>query len=240
MRFTKKAVLVTGGTGGLGMSVVKGFLKEGASVATSYISDADGIKFDETIKKEFPKALAFKADVTKSDDVDRLFDATVAQFGSVDIVCNIVGGYMSKTNIVDLSEKDWDFMFSLNLRTCFLCVKKALGIMQQKKYGRIINVSAMAGLSPEAGRGAYGISKAAVATLTAIAGHETKLLSDSDVTVNAIAPSVILTPANAATASKDEMKAWVTPEQIVETIMFLSSEAGSPINGQTIKIYGKV
>jgi NAD(P)-dependent dehydrogenase (short-subunit alcohol dehydrogenase family) len=131
-------------------------------------------------------------------------------------------------------------MLALNLKTAFLCSRSALRIMQQTKYGRIINISAMAGLSPSAGRGAYGISKAAIETLTTIAGEEAKAIADSDITVNAIAPSILLTEANKKSASPEEMRDWVTLEKAAGVIAFLASEEASAINGQTIRVYGKV
>ena len=240
MKFSDKIALVTGGTGALGSVVVRNFLDEGASVAVTYMSDADGEKFRSTIQKKFPRAVAFKTNVTKAEEVEHLCKVMIERFGTIDIACNLVGGYMPKTDIVDLTEKEWDFMFDLNLKSCFLCTREVLKIMKQKKYGRVINVSAMAGLIPQAGRGAYGISKAAVSTLTMIAGEETKALRGADITVNAVAPSVILTLPNVSTASQEETINWVTPEQIAQTILFLASDSGAPVTGQTIKIYGKL
>ena len=112
--------------------------------------------------------------------------------------------------------------------------------MRKNKYGRIVNVSAMAGLSPEAGRGAYGIAKAGVATFTHIAGEEAKSYTDSDITVNAIAPSILLTAANKQSASKVEIAAWVTLDEAADVILFLASDEASAINGQTVKVYGGV
>jgi 3-oxoacyl-[acyl-carrier protein] reductase len=147
---------------------------------------------------------------------------------------------MPKKNIADMTEKEWDFMFALNLKTAFLCSRSGLRIMQEKKYGRIVNISAMAGLMPSAGRGAYGISKAAIETLTAIAGEESKAIPNADITVNAIAPSILLTEGNKRSASKAEMQQWVTLEQAAAVIAFLASDESSAINGQTIKVYGDV
>ena len=236
MQLQGKIALITGGTGELGRAVVAVFRERGAEVAVTYFSDAEV----NTFRKEFPDVVALKGDLSKESDVLAVFESLMRQKKRIDILCNIIGGYMPKKDIVDLAEKEWDFMLALNLKTAFLCSRSALRIMQQTKYGRIVNISAMAGLSPSAGRGAYGISKAAIETLTTIAGEEAKAIADSDITVNAIAPSILLTEANKKSASPEEMRTWVTLEKAAGVIAFLASEEASAINGQTIRVYGKV
>ncbi len=234
MKLKGRIALITGGTGELGRVVTKCFQNEGAEVVVTYHSDSEALEF----QKAHPDILTLKGDLSKENDVHQLFKALLDKKGRIDILCNLVGGYMPKKNITELSEKEWDFMFALNLKTCFLCSRSALRIMQKQKYGRIVNVSAMAGLSPTAGRGAYGISKSAIAAFTHIAGEEAKSFPDSNITVNAIAPSILLTEPNKRSAAKEETKAWVTLEQAADVIAFLASHEASSINGETLKIYG--
>jgi 3-oxoacyl-[acyl-carrier protein] reductase len=236
MKLRGRIALITGGTGDLGKAVTAHFKNEGADVAATYRSDAQAAEFLTL----FPGLLVLKGDVSKQNDVDQIFRSLLDKKGGIDILCNLVGGYMPKKNITDLSEEEWDFMFALNLKTCFLCSQRALRIMQTRKYGRIINVSSMAGLSPSAGRGAYGISKSAIAGFTRIAGEEAKSLSDSDITVNAIAPSILLTESNKRSASSEQTNNWVTLEQAASVIAFLASDEASAINGETIKVYGGI
>jgi len=236
MKLAGRTALITGGTGELGRAVAKHFQDEGADVAVTYRSDAEAAEF----RKQFPDVTLLKGDLSNVEDVRQVFESMLEKKGTIDILCNLVGGYMSTKNVTDLTEAEWDFMFSLNLKTCFLCSQSALRVMQKKKYGRIVNVSAMAGLSPTAGRGAYGISKAAVAALTRIAGEEAKALLDSNISVNAIAPSVLMTESNTRSASKEETKGWVTLEQAASVIGFLASDESSAINGETIKVYGGI
>jgi 3-oxoacyl-[acyl-carrier protein] reductase len=236
MKLQGRIALITGGTGELGKSVAKRFQNEGAYVAVTYRSDAEAAEFS----KLFPDILTLRGDLSNEGEVHQIFAALLEQKGRIDILCNLVGGYMPKKNIADLTEKEWDFMFALNLKTCFLCSQSALRIMQKKKYGRIVNVSAMAGLAPSAGRGAYGISKAAIATFTRIAGDEAKDFPDSNITVNAIAPSILLTEPNKRSTSKEETAGWVTLDQAADLIAFLASDEASAINGETIKIYGGI
>jgi len=236
MKLKGRIALITGGTGDLGKAVVKHFRDEGAETVVTYHSDTEATEFLNL----FPDVLTLKGDLSEQNDVDKIFKSLLAKKGGLDILCNLVGGYMPKKNITELTEKEWDFMFALNLKTCFLCSQSALRVMQIKKYGRIVNVSAMAGLSPSAGRGAYGISKSAIAAFTHIAGEETKSLSESNITVNAIAPSILLTESNKHSASKEETKGWVTLEEAAAVIGFLASDEASSINGETIKVYGGI
>ena len=236
MKLKGRVALLTGGTGELGKAVTGRFLAEGADVIVTYHSDADIPQF----KEDFPHVAMLKGDLSKERDVLEIFTTLREKEKPIEILCNLIGGYMPKKDFTELSEKEWDFMFALNLKTCFLCSRSALQVMRENKYGRIINVSAMAGLSPSAGRGAYGIAKAGVATFTHIAGEEAKSYHGSNITVNAIAPSILLTEANKESAPEEERAAWVTLHEAAELIAFLASNEASSINGQTIRIYGRV
>jgi NAD(P)-dependent dehydrogenase (short-subunit alcohol dehydrogenase family) len=236
LRLARKIALITGGTGELGRAVTKVFLDEGADVVVTYHNDAEF----EAYRRSFPDVPALKGDLSKEKDVARIFGELLARKGTIDVLCNLIGGYMPKKDITDLAEKEWDFMFSLNVKTCFFCCRGALKIMKIKQAGRIVNVSAMAGLVPEAGRGAYGISKAAISTLTSIAGEETKLYPGGNVTVNAIAPSILITESNRRSATESEMAGWVPLTKAAALIAFLASDDAASINGQTIRIYGGV
>jgi NAD(P)-dependent dehydrogenase (short-subunit alcohol dehydrogenase family) len=176
-----------------------------------------------------------KADVTNEEEVKSAFKAALAKFGTIDFLVNIAGGYMGKTPISELQLKDWDFMMNLNLKSAFLCTREALNIMSARGTGRIVNISAMSGLNPSAGRGAYGISKAAVATLTKIAAQEVK---GTGITVNAIAPSIIVTEANVRSSPGDDYSKWIKPEEIAELIIYLCSDAARSINGDIIELKG--
>lgn len=147
---------------------------------------------------------------------------------------------MSKKDVTDLTEKEWDLMLALNLKTCFLSSRSALQIMRTNKFGGIINVSAMAGLSPGAGKGADGVAKAAVATFTHITGEEAESYPGANIALNAIAPSRLSTELNKHSASKEEMAAWVTLDEAANLIVFLASDKASAINGQTIWLYSGI
>ena len=235
--FSGKVAFVTGGTGGLGRVVCSALRDRGATVAIVYLHEEGLSSLPKSLRSSDDKLLLLKADVTDEQQVRSAFDQAIARFGTVDYLLNIAGGYMTRTPIAELSPEDWDHMMNMNLRSAFLCSREALKIMLKKGSGRIINISAMAGLKPSGRRGAYAISKGGVATLTKICADEVK---GSGVTVNAIAPAIIATEANLRSASGDEASAWVKPGEIAELMLYLCSDSGRAINGAVINIYGGI
>jgi NAD(P)-dependent dehydrogenase (short-subunit alcohol dehydrogenase family) len=234
-RFKGKIAFVTGGTGALGRVVSEAFYAEGASLAITHLNDKETSGSLQPLSADTARVMFIKADVTNEEEVKSAFKATLAKFGTVDFLVNIVGGYMGKTPIAQLQLKDWDFMMNLNLKSAFLCTREALKIMTEKGAGRIVNISAMSSLNPSAGRGAYGISKAAVATLTKIAAQEVK---GTGITVNALAPSIIVTEANVRSSPGEDYSKWIKPEEIAGLIVYLCSDDARSINGDIIELKG--
>jgi NAD(P)-dependent dehydrogenase (short-subunit alcohol dehydrogenase family) len=234
-RFKGKIAFVTGGTGALGRVVSEAFYTEGASLAITHLHDKENAGPLQSLIADTARVMLIKADVTNEEQVKSAFKAATAKFGTIDFLVNIVGGYMGKTTIGQLQLKEWDFMMDLNLKSAFLCTREALNIMSARGTGRIVNISAMSGLNPSAGRGAYGISKAAVATLTKIAAQEVK---GTGITVNAVAPSILVTEANVRSSPGDDYSKWIKPEEIAELIVYLCSDAAPSINGDIIELKG--
>ncbi len=236
-KFSGKVVFVTGGTGALGSVVVKAFHAEGARIAATYRDKRGAMHLREKLKDNAHRLLLIKADVTKELQVQSAFRKAVEAYGTVDFLFNIAGGFMEKTPISDLKAEDWDRMMDLNLRSAFLCSRSALRIMIKKKYGRIISISAMPGLNPSAGRGAYAISKSGVSVLTQIMADEVK---GTGITANVIVPSIVATEANIRSSRGQDRSKWVAPSEIAELIMFLCSDDARSINGAVIKVYGGI
>jgi NAD(P)-dependent dehydrogenase (short-subunit alcohol dehydrogenase family) len=234
-RFKGKTAFLTGGTGALGGVVSQAFHDEGAAVAMTYIHEGQAASLPENLRSDKTKVLLIRTDVTDEAQVKSAFEAAVTRFGTVDYLLNLAGGYMGKTPIEQVQLVDWEYMMDLNLTSAFLCSREALKIMLKKGSGRIINISAMAGLNPSAGRGAYGVSKAGVATLTKIAAEEVR---GSGITVNALAPSILVTEANVRSSPGEDYSKWVKPEEIAELVLFLCSDAARSINGAVIEVKG--
>jgi NAD(P)-dependent dehydrogenase (short-subunit alcohol dehydrogenase family) len=229
-----RSVLVTGGTGALGAVLVRKLFDEGAKLCISYRDVKDLGRLPQPLRNTILPVLA---DVTTESVVMALFDEAGRKNGPVEILVNGVGGFLPRTNIVDLTVDQWKKMMDMNLTSTFLCTREALRRMKGRSFGRIINISAMAGLRPSPGRAAYAISKSAVALFTELAAQEHK---GSGITINAIAPSIIDTEANRTSMPDEDYGKWVKPESIADAVCYLCSDAGADITGTIIKAYGGV
>jgi NAD(P)-dependent dehydrogenase (short-subunit alcohol dehydrogenase family) len=237
MRLKNKITIITGGTGAIGRFIAETFLKEGAKVLVTYRREE---QFQEILPEfsEYKENLSGKkVDVTIAEQVKQLVEETVSKFGRIDILVNGVGGVAPSSNIVDLEEKTWDDIFNLNLKSAFLCSKFVLPYMLKAKYGKIVNISAKLALEPVVGMGPYSASKSALITLTESLAKEVK---DSGINVNAVALSLVKTEQNLKNITKPDPSKWVEPEDVVKTILFLCSDEVEAINGDVIKVYGRL
>ncbi|MDD8016734.1 MAG: SDR family NAD(P)-dependent oxidoreductase [Bacteroidota bacterium] len=238
-KLTGKIAVITGGTGGLGQSVVTSFLNHGATVIATHTGNTASMIFIKNTGIQFQNFDAQQIDVTDEKNVSNFCQNVMHEYSRVDILCNLVGGVSSKNNIEDMAVEEWEKMLTLNLRSTFFMMKNILPHMKRNQFGRIINIAARVGLTPEPQRGGYGVSKASVIALTKIAAEEAKLTS-ADLTVNAIAPSIILTEENKKWGTPEDFKKWVTPKEIADAMIYLCSDEAKSINGQIIQMYGKV
>lgn len=234
MALTKKVVLVTGGTGALGQSLVQRFMNEDCKVVSTFISSPPEINGETSTKNRID---FIKADISSEQEVKALFAEVLRRHQRIDIVVNTVGGFAGGKTVRETPLADWNRMMSLNLTTAFLCTREALIRMRGNEYGRIINITAMVALLPTSGKSAYAVSKAGVKLLTEIAALEEK---GAGVTVNAIAPSIIATPANLKAMPNEDSTKWVKPEDIADMVCYLCSDAARAITGTTIRAFGGV
>jgi NAD(P)-dependent dehydrogenase (short-subunit alcohol dehydrogenase family) len=237
MSLHNKIVLITGATGGLGPVVAERFYSEGCKLVLTDINKNNVSNLSEKLSKDTGNVVILQTDLTNEGDVSQLFRKATELFGGVSILCNVAGGYMDTKPFVDLSLDEWNTMMDSNLKSCFLTSREAIRKMKDKDYGRIINITAKPGLYPEAERGAYGIAKAGVAFLSRMLGTEYK---KTGITINALAPSIIKTPANESWGQPEEMKNWVTPEELADMMVFLCQESSNGITGAVIEVFGGV
>ena len=155
-----------------------------------------------------------RTNITQAEDVNQLITQTLEQFGQIDVLANIAGGFLGGIPTSDLELEKWDLMMDLNLKSVFLCCTAVLPHMIQRQSGKIVNVSARAGLNGIAGLSAYSTSKAGVRILTESIAEEVK---NDGINVNAIMPSIIDTPPNCQAMP----------------------EAAKIINGAAIPVYGR-
>lgn len=234
-RLKDRCALITGGTGGLGVSVLEEFLSGGAKVLTTYI-DEHQLKYAQDVKEKYGASLSFaKVDITKTKQTEKLIDRTVKKLGRIDILVNIVGGF-AMAGITETDDETWDRMLNMNLRSVFLMTRAVVPVMKKQKYGRIINIGARPALQGAAGMSAYGASKAGVINLTQSVAAEMK---DSGINVNAIIPGTMDTPHNRKEMPNADFKKWVKPEEIAKVISFLCSEEGDYVTGAVVPVLGK-
>ena len=229
-------VLITGGTGILGSAVTKAYIAQGDNVAVTYLFENEVERFKQFNPDISDRVPFLFANVTEESEVQKCIQEFQASVGQLDILVNIVGGFVGGIPAMELEADRWDFMMHLNLKSVFLCCKAVLPAMTARGSGKIVNVSARAGLKGEAGMSAYCVSKGGVRTLTESLAAE---VMDAGVNVNAIMPSVIDTPANRESMPDEDYERWVSPADIAKVICFLTSDAAAVINGAAIPVYGR-
>jgi NAD(P)-dependent dehydrogenase (short-subunit alcohol dehydrogenase family) len=233
MALAGKIAIVTGGTGGLGRVVVRGFLDAEATVVVPHREKAGEDPVLRELQSLSPQIVAYAADLTVEAEVERFIDAVLRRAGRVDILVHAAGAYAGGERVEDTPTAVWERMMALNLRTAFLICRGVLPSMRKQGYGRIITIGAMPAVRPSPRRAAYAVSKRGVITLTEVIAEEVK---GTGITANVIAPGTILTDANREPAA--DTSAWVTPQEITRLILHLCSDEARLINGTTIRMFG--
>jgi len=239
-----RVALVTGGAQGIGKAVALLLAKNGADIA---VSDVNLQKAEETageIQSLGRKAMAVKADVSSSEDVERMVQAIMERFGRIDILVNNAGIARDKL-ILRMTEEDWDAVLNVNLKGTFHCTRTVIRHMSKQRYGKIVNIASVVGEMGNAGQANYAASKAGVIGLTKTVARE---FAQRGINVNAIAPGYIATPMTDALPekAKEELQRMIPmerlgkPEDVAEAVLFLVSEASSYITGQVINVNGGI
>jgi NAD(P)-dependent dehydrogenase (short-subunit alcohol dehydrogenase family) len=223
-----KVVVVTGALGALGKVIVETALARGARVAgvdhspSQLPATADRIELGGV-------------DLSDAAQAKTAIDAIAAHFGRLDVLINIAGGFAFET-VAEGETKTWQRMYGLNVLTALNASRSALPYLTASRAGRIVNVGAMAALQAGAGMGPYAASKAGVHRLTEALATECK----GKITVNAVLPSIIDTPANRASMPNADFGKWVTPQELAEVILFLASDAAGAVTGALVPVSGRV
>ncbi len=227
-----KVVAITGGFGQLGVAVVQGALAAGAKVAALDRAPAPAAA------SNLGDALALGGlDLAEPDVAARALDEVARKFGGLDALVNIAGTFRWE-ELEQGSVDTWDLLYRVNLRSAVSTSRAALPHLTRRGGGSIVNIGAGAAAArAAAGMGAYTASKAGVAKLTEALAAEVK---DRGITVNAILPSTIDTPANRADMPKADFSRWVAPKSIADTILFLLSDSARDITGALIPVSGRV
>lgn len=234
MDLSGTVAIVTGGAGHLGSAVTRRLLDAGAHVvACEHHED----KLNALLE-ELPEGAAVTTvvcDVTGDGDVRELMAFVHEELGGPHALLNIVGGYAGGATVAETDLATWEHMQRLNVTSAFLCCKHALPFMLEADRGRIVMVSSKAAEDLPAEKAAYAVAKAGLLALTQCLAKEVR---GTGVSVAAVMPSIIDTPATRAVRPKADPSKWVTPQQIADVLAWLVSGEAQAVNGSVLRLYG--
>ncbi|MEZ7837581.1 MAG: 3-oxoacyl-[acyl-carrier-protein] reductase [Flavobacteriales bacterium] len=238
-----KIAIITGASRGIGKSIAKSFIAQGATVAFTYRSSEEkAIELEKELTLNGGKAKGFKSDASKMADAESLVKDVLEAFGTIDIVVNNAG-ITDDTLLIRMSEEQWDRVINVNLKSCFNLTKAVLKTMLKARFGSIINISSVVGVQGNAGQANYAASKAGILGFTKSIALE---LGSRNIRCNAIAPGFIETEMTAK-LDPDTVQGWRnaiplkrggTPEDVANACIFLASDMSSYVTGQTLNVCG--
>jgi len=238
-----RIALVTGASRGIGRAIALELAKRGATVAVNYLnSSAKADAVVEEIEAAGGRALALQADVSNFDQAQDLVKKVVDGFGSLDILVNNAG-IIRDNLIMRMKEEDWDAVITTNLKSTFNCSKAVVRQMMRQRYGRIINITSIAGQMGNPGQTNYSASKAGQIGFTKSLARE---VASRGITVNAIAPGFVetdileTTPEEAIEVilNQTPMGRMAIPEEVAYVAAFLASDQAAYITGQVVAVDG--
>jgi len=245
-----RVAIITGGARGMGRAIALRFAKEGCSSVIADLLDKDGEKTVADVKKAGRDAIYVHCDVTKTASVKEMVDKAVARFKKVDIMVNCAGIGKPPKLINEISEEEYDQVVGVNMKGIFLCLQAIAPHMKENKYGKIINIASLAGISPSSTSIHYAAAKAGAKHLSDCFALE---VAKYNVTCNAILPGMIRTDMTRDFAPPeikdlDEFMGMLsegiplgregTVDDITSAALFLASDESSYITGDSIRVGG--
>jgi 3-oxoacyl-[acyl-carrier protein] reductase len=233
---------VTGGGRGIGREIALTLAQAGANVAVCDIDLASARETAAELSGLGVKSLALQADVSKSEDVGRMFTEFCATFPVIDILVNNAG--ITRDGLVlRMKEEDWDIVMNINLKSAFLCCKEASRLMMKARSGKIVNISSVVGFLGNAGQANYSASKAGLIGLTRSLAKE---FATRNITVNAVAPGFIQTAMTDKLSAEEKtrlssqipMQKLGLPRDVANAVLFLSSSLSDYITGDIVTVDG--
>jgi 3-oxoacyl-[acyl-carrier protein] reductase len=243
MDFAGRVALVTGSSSGIGAATAKELAAGGAKVAVHYRGNSDGAHaVQEAIAAGGGECKLYRADIANVEAAASLVKQVQADFGSLDILVNNAGTTRD-TLLMTMKEEEWDVVIDTNLKSVYAVTKAALRGMIRQRWGRIINITSVVGISGQGGQANYAASKAGIIGFTKSVARE---VASRAITVNAVAPGFI--PTSLTDVLNEEQRAGIlantplgrmgTPEEVAWAVAFLASERSAFITGHVLSVDG--
>lgn len=242
-KLDNKMAIVTGGNTGLGLAYSKALCDMGADImVVGHIDDFQEVK--TYVEQNGRRFFGYVADLTNKEEIIKLVDVAVKEFGKIDILVNNAGT-IRRNPLLETPDKDWDEVIDINLNTTFYLSKATAIVMKEQGHGKIINIASM--LTFQGGKfvPAYAASKHGVAGLTKAFANE---LAEFNIQVNAVAPGYIKTANTAPIRADKDRNAeilaripagyWADPEDIAGAVVFLATDAAKYVNGIVLPVDG--
>jgi NAD(P)-dependent dehydrogenase (short-subunit alcohol dehydrogenase family) len=231
---SKRAVVLTGGTGNIGPAVIRAYLEQGAHVALAVRDEAKGAALKAAVGGD-ERLMVAPADPSDRQAMERLVEQVLRAWGRLDVLANLVGGYAAGAAADgDLAayRASWDQKVATAVTATAACLRP----MRARGYGRIVSVASMSALKGEKGAAGYAMANAALVRWTESLADEVKR---EGITANVVLPRIIDTPDNRAAMPKADPTRWATGAEIAAVVVFLSTEEASGVTGAAIPVVAR-
>lgn len=243
MLLANRVAVLTGATGGLGRAIARALAAQGARIVAGYARNAHAAaELAAELAGAGAEAVSVQADVATPAGAEALVEAALQHFGRLDILVNNAG-ITRDGLLLRMKEEDWDAVLDTNLKSVFLLTKAAARPMMKQRWGRVINITSIAGLMGNAGQANYSAAKAGMIGFTRAMARE---LASRNITVNAVAPGAI-DAGMLAELTEDQRRSLLAlipmgrfgrPEDVAAAVVFLASDGAEYITGQTLAVDG--
>lgn len=238
-----RIAVVTGGSRGIGKAIALELAENGANVVINYSKDSKGAQeVAENIRNKGIDCLTIKANVSFASEVENMVETIIERYGRIDILVNNAG-ITRDSLLARMKEKDWDDVIDINLKGVYNCTKSVVKIMMKQRWGRVVNISSVVGITGNPGQTNYSAAKAGIIGFTKSCARE---LASRGITFNAVAPGFIRTDMTDKLRNeiKKELESKIPvgrlgkPEDVAHTVLFLVSSKADYITGQVINVDG--